>query len=298
MFAMIGRNPREAPMLQNTFQHLPGVGEKTEMALWKQQIHHWKDLLKTRSRPHLKNRNLIQESLRESITQLQNGNARYFQERLPAGIHWRMFPEFREKAVYLDIETDGLDPACGSITTIALFDGKNVSCYIQGHNMDAFVGDIMQYNLIITYNGKCFDIPFIENYFHITIDQAQIDLRYVLAGLGLKGGLKRCESALGIGRGNLTDLDGFSAVLLWGEYRRNRSRKALETLLAYNVADTVNLEKLMIMAYNRKMQTIPLPEGNPIPQPKDLANPYQADPAIIARIKRIPSMDPSVLYRR
>lgn len=287
-------------MLQNTFQHLPGVGAKTEVALWNQYIRCWEDLLASDSthRPPLKNRAAIRKSLEESVIQLQDGNVRYFQDRLPTGLHWRLFPEFREKVVYLDIETDGLDAACGRITTIALFDGKNVSCYIQGHNMDAFAADIMQYDLIITYNGKCFDIPFIENSLQITLNQAQIDLRYVLASLGIKGGLKQCEITLGIGRGNLADLDGFFAVLLWREYQRNRSRKALETLLAYNVADAVNLEKLMVMAYNRKVQTIPFSDVPDIPPPREPVNPYSADPAVISRVRRMASTASSFLYQR
>jgi uncharacterized protein YprB with RNaseH-like and TPR domain len=47
-------------------------------------------------------------------------------------------------------------------------------------------------------------------------------------------------------RGNLSDVDGFFAVLLWNEYRKTGNQKALDTLLAYNVQDTVNLQNLMV----------------------------------------------------
>ncbi|NLT67642.1 MAG: exonuclease, partial [Acidobacteria bacterium] len=68
------------------------------------------------------------------------------------------------------------------------------------------------YKLIVTYNGKCFDIPFIEYYFGIKLDCAQIDLRYVLSSLGIKGGLKGCEKRLGIQRPpGMEELDGFFA---------------------------------------------------------------------------------------
>ena len=55
--------------------------------------------------------------------------------------------------------------------------------------------------MIVTYNGKSFDIPFIENYFNIRLDHAQIDLRYVLYSLGFRGGLKGCRKTAGNGQG-------------------------------------------------------------------------------------------------
>ena len=100
--------------------------------------------------------------------------------------------------------------------------------------------------VIITYNGKSFDVPFIERYFDIQLNQAHIDLRYILASLGYKGGLKSCEIQLGFNRGDLTDIDGFFAVLLWYDYLKNRNEKALETLLAYNIQDVLTLEMLMV----------------------------------------------------
>jgi hypothetical protein len=33
----------------------------------------------------------------------------------------------------------------------------------------------------------------------------------------------------------LIDVDGFFAVLLWWDFKRNKNQKALETLLAYNI---------------------------------------------------------------
>jgi hypothetical protein len=36
-------------MLQNTFLHLPGIGKKTEHAIWEKGIRSWDDLLLTDS---------------------------------------------------------------------------------------------------------------------------------------------------------------------------------------------------------------------------------------------------------
>ena len=116
--------------------------------------------------------------------------------------------------VYLDIETTGLDRHYHSITTIALYDGHEIKTYVHGQNLEDFIDEIYKYKVIITYNGKSFDIPFIESFFIIRLNLAQIDLRYVLYSLGYRGGLKGVERQLGTDRGNLRDVDGFFAVLL------------------------------------------------------------------------------------
>jgi uncharacterized protein YprB with RNaseH-like and TPR domain len=139
--------------------------------------------------------------------------------------------------------------------------------------------------VIVTYNGISFDIPFIEHYFNIRLDQAHIDLRYVLRSLRFRGGLKGCERQLGMDRCDLKDIDGFFAVLLWDEYQRADDQKALDTLLAYNVQDTVSLENLMVTAYNMKLKETPFYESHLIEDPILPGNPFSADLATIYRIK-------------
>ena len=190
--------------------------------------------------------------------------------------------------VYLDIETTGLDRYYQSITTIALYDGQEIKTYVQGQNLDDFVDDIQKYKVIVTYNGKCFDVPFIESYFKIRLNHAHIDLRYILYSLGVRGGLKGCERQLGTDRGDLRDIDGFFAVLLWNEFQKTGDKKALDTLLAYNVQDTVTLENLMVTAYNMKLQQTPFYENLLIEDSITPANPYRVDTGIVDRIKTSP----------
>jgi uncharacterized protein YprB with RNaseH-like and TPR domain len=158
---------------------------------------------------------------------------------------------------YVDIETTGLEPWDHAITSIALYDGREIKTYVQGQNLEDFEADIEKYEIMVTYNGKCFDVPFIQWYFQTRLRHVQIDLRYVLKSLGYSGGLKGCETQLGIDRADLAGVDGFFAVLLWEDYSRQGNEKALETLLAYNIEDAVNLETLMVMAYNLKVQETP-----------------------------------------
>ena len=206
------------------------------------------------------------------MTQLATGNPKHFAEKIPARQHWRFFPEFRESTAYLDIETTGLDSWNNEITTIALYDGKSIFTYVQGQNLDAFEEDLQRYSVIVTYNGKCFDVPFLESYFRMKIPQVHLDLRYLLRSLGYTGGLKGCEKKAGIDRRELEGVDGYFAVLLWEDYRRTRNEKALETLLAYNIQDVVNLETLMLLCYNLKVRETPFGQNPSIIMP---AHPHE-----------------------
>ena len=272
-------------MLKNTFRHIPGIGAITEEKIWNSGILSWDSFRPPYpdTLPEGKNR-IIGRYLKESEKHLSENNPAYFSGLIPSGLQWRMFPEFRDLAVYLDIETTGLG-YYDSITTIALFDGRSISWYVNGQNLDDFVKDIFRYRLIISYNGKSFDIPFIERFFGIKLDHAHIDLRFVLSSLGYKGGLKTCETALGIDRGDIKGIDGFFAVLLWNDYLTNKNQKSLETLLAYNIEDVVNLEKLIIIAYNMNISNTPFSSLELHEPQSPLQIPFKADKETVERIK-------------
>ena len=250
-------------MLTRTFQHMQGIGEATEQLIWERGIHTWEDF-----KPPLNNRlgartrAMVDRALIDSFRAIARRDVQFFSRALPQRMRWRMFPEFSDHAAYLDIETTGLDRSRDTITTIALYDGLEFKWYVQGQNLDDFPRDIERYNLLISYNGSCFDVPFIERFFNIRLRAAQIDLRFVLGALGYRGGLKRCEKTLGIERPGMTDVDGYTAVLLWHDYTRTDNTRALETLLAYNICDAVNLAALMTIAYNHAISQTPFAEQN------------------------------------
>ena len=232
-------------------------------------------------------RSAINETLNLSQTHLVDQAPGFFAQGLPVSQHWRLFFDFRKTTAYLDLETTGMTFGNCPITTIAVYDGSTVKTYVQGRNMEDFMTDIDRYKVLVTYNGKCFDLPFLERYFGTTFDQAHIDLRFVLASLGIKGGLKRCEVQMGIDRGPLHDVDGLFAVLLWKAYVRTGNPKALETLLAYNVADTINLEYLMVRAYHLKLKQTPFYERYALPLPplSGCKNPYQVDVDLVDSLR-------------
>ncbi len=188
-------------MLQNTFCHISGVGRKTEARLWQAGIRSWQDFAAARHCPvSPAKESLIKKELEDSQEALEQKHSGYFSRRLPADhqYQWRLFSEFRSRTAYVDIETTGLSREFNRITTIALYDGNRIFCYVNGHNLDQFVDDIAFYDLLVTYNGKTFDLPFIERFFDIRLSHAHVDLRYVLKSLGYRGGLKGCEKRMGL----------------------------------------------------------------------------------------------------
>jgi hypothetical protein len=276
-------------MLQNTFIHIQGIGAITEQRLWESSLRDWDSIDGDLPTPVSAGRKyFIEQGIEESKRHLANHNPSYFSKLLPANHSWRLFPEFRDSTVYLDIETTGLDRYFNDITTIALYDGQCIQTYVQGQNLEDFIEDIQKHKVIVTYNGKSFDVPFLEQYFNIRLDHAHIDLRYILFSLGYRGGLKGCERQLGMDRGNLSDIDGFFAVLLWDEYQRTGDQKALDTLLAYNIQDTINLENLMVTAYNLKLKDTPFYDTHLIEESPPPVNPYSVDLETVDKIKRSP----------
>lgn len=269
-------------MLSNTFIHIQGIGPKTEADLWQTGIRDWHDLLEKSPRTFSPGRGAyIAEALAESLAKSTDPN--YFARLLPASQQWRLFPDFRKSTAYLDIETTGLSDFC-EITTIALYDGAIIRYYVQGENLDDFPADLAEYEVLVSYNGKSFDVPIIERYFGLTIDQAHLDLRYILYNLGFKGGLKGCEKQLGLNREGLDGVNGYMAVLLWDLYRRTGERRALETLLAYNIMDTVNLETLLVEAYNRNLALTPFRGELELPLPVRPPIPFQPDSVLLGEL--------------
>jgi uncharacterized protein len=271
-------------MLPNTFCHFPGVGTASERGLWDDGLKTWQALLERHAAcPSALTRRLCDGGLQESIRAYEDRDLAFFAERLPSNQHWRLFADFRNCCAYVDIETTGLAVQADQVVSIALFDGKTIRHYVRDQNLEDFVRDVQKYRLLVSYNGKSFDVPFLESCFHTRLDHAHIDLRHVLRSLGYTGGLKGCEQRLGVARKGMEEMDGFMAVLLWRDYKRRKDHRVLETLLAYNVQDAVNLETLMVKAYNLKLAQTPFVETHQLVVPPAARNPFTAHADVIGR---------------
>jgi uncharacterized protein len=273
-------------MLQNTFCHVPRIGLSTERNLWSAGVHSWTAARDGVVPLSAAKTELLKRHVATSCEQLEQGNSLFFARQLPSDQDWRMFREFQDSVAYLDIETTGLGGHGDHITTVALYDGRAIRYYIHGQNLEEFGDDIASYRLLVTFNGRCFDLPFIRNTLGLPMRQAHIDLRYVLRGLGYRGGLKRCERQLGLDRGELADVDGYTAVLLWQEFQRRHNERALQTLLAYNILDTINLAHLMALSYNLKLADTPFAATHQVPIPLAPEIPFQPDLEVLARVRR------------
>lgn len=274
-------------MLEHTFVHIPGIGPRLERHLWRNGLDTWQAVAVADALPLGPTKaDAVRRASAESLGRLADDDVAHFYRQLPSQEHWRMFPDFRHRVAYLDIETTGLGGPDDIITTICLWDGHRLRHYVNGQNLADFRDDIRAYDLLVTYNGKSFDIPFIRHALAVPMEQAHIDLRYVLASLGYSGGLKGCERTLGLDRGDLADVDGYFAVLLWRDYVRNGNARALDTLLAYNALDVLNLEVLMAMAYNLKTADTPFAAARRLAVPTTPDLPFEPDLDTIARIQR------------
>ncbi|MGA8303015.1 MAG: ribonuclease H-like domain-containing protein [Thermoplasmata archaeon] len=235
-------------MLRATFLHLSGVGPVTEANLWRAGVRDWRELSERLGALGLSppaERRLAGE-LAASERALVEHDAPWFGRRLPDREHWRMHSAFRDRTAFLDIETTGLSPYAGIVTVVTVHGGGATRTFVAGDNLEELPAYLGRFPILVTFNGSRFDVPFLEVCFpQFVPPPVHIDLRFVLYRLGLAGGLKRIEERLGVGdRTGVEGVQGLDAVRLWQEFRRGNAA-ALDKLVRYNRADTVNLEPLL-----------------------------------------------------
>lgn len=235
-------------MLTQTFLHIGGIGRTTERRLWESGCTFWENAL---AQPEAfsfgrVDRISVVSDLRKSQQALAEGNHQFFARKLKLRDAWRAFPEFRNSCVYLDIETDGQ-----AITMIGLYDGLEYVALLKNEDLGNFQDLISHYSLIVTFAGSMFDLPQLQRAFrNLRFDQLHIDLCPILRDVNVRGGLKKIEKLAGIQRAEDIDgLTGLDAVRLWRKWEQLDDRDSLNRLIAYNRADVVNLEKLMVWSY-------------------------------------------------
>lgn len=230
-------------MLKESFVVLPGVKHRTECKLWNQGINSWDDFLGVQKVKGLSE--LRKESfdcrLKESMHHLKIGNSSFFKEMSD---QWRLYDEFKDEAVFLDIETNGY---YSGITVIGLFDGFDTKTLVRGFNLERslLIKELSKYKLIVTFNGASFDLPVIDRFFQFTPHIPHIDLRFVCQKLGFTGGLKAIEKQLFIKRRpEVANMSGEDAVYLWEMWKSSGDRDYLDKLVWYNEEDILNLKPL------------------------------------------------------
>ncbi|HYK92442.1 MAG TPA: ribonuclease H-like domain-containing protein [Thermoplasmata archaeon] len=254
-------------VLRATFLHLPGVGPATEAELWRHGVLSWEQFRQRGAIPGIgeDRRRRLEDELAAAERAMVERNAGWFARRLPVAEHWRLYPEFRNLTAFLDIETTGLSPYEGIVTVVAVHTPGTTRSFVADDNLEELPAYLRRFQVLVTFNGIQFDVPFLEHRFpQLAVPPAHIDLRFTLRRLGLTGGLKRIEQVLALGdRTGVEGVYGIDAVRLWEQYRRGNAA-ALERLIQYNRADTVNLEPLLEFAVRelkRRLWPWPSPPG-------------------------------------
>lgn len=243
-------------MLENTFVHIPGVGNGTEMALWRRGLTTWSEFLSERRVPRISDdrKARMDAAIAEGRDRLRDRDSRYFMSRLADRHMWRLLGDFSPGTAYLDIETTGLSHR-SPVTVVGVHDGKRTHALVRGRDLNGpnLQAVLSSTDLIVTFNGKSFDLPVLKRQFPGWVpDVPHVDLRHLLARLGHTGGLKRIERDLSIERDRRVEMmTGAEAVYLWRLWERQGRSNALELLLEYNAADCENLRTLARYAYER-----------------------------------------------
>jgi uncharacterized protein YprB with RNaseH-like and TPR domain len=151
---------------------------------------------------------------------------------------------------YLDIETTGLSPSDSILTVIGIHicngdDTNFLQLVGKDITRDSLLEALKGVDIIYTYNGMRFDLPFIHHCLGIKLAEIfnHHDLMYDCWRNNLYGGFKAVERQLGIER-KLVGMDGYQAVRMWWRYVELFDLEALDTLLEYNKEDVLNLKIL------------------------------------------------------
>ena len=243
-------------MIKHTFSILPGIGDKLEKRLWRNGIVTSEDFLASNDIEFLSadTKRLYDAILSEALQNLDRGNFSFFAGTLKHGDHWRLFQLVRNRAVALDIETNGgIAGNGGQVTVVGLFDGFDYKALVRGKDLSrgTLAKELSRYSYVITFFGSVFDLPYIREIYGLSFAMPHFDLCFSGRKAGLRGGLKMVEKLLGIQRDeSIRGFDGFDAVRLWDDVQRGNAA-ALELLITYNRYDTVNLFRLADIIYER-----------------------------------------------
>lgn len=243
-------------MLTSTFVLLKGIGACRERRLWENGVSDWDTFL---SRSDVLGMSSERKAaydldLHAARDHYRAGNLRFFAQCLKARDHWRLFATAGMRPLFLDIETTGMSPADGDVTVVGLYRAGQMTSLVHGDtlNEDRLASELDATDLLITFFGSVFDIPYLRTKFpRVDFNLPHFDLCFSARRLGLQGGLKQIEAETGLERDpDLRGLDGWDAVRLWHRWRAGDAA-ALDQLLRYNTADTCNLEPLARRLYEQ-----------------------------------------------
>jgi uncharacterized protein len=167
------------------------------------------------------------------------------------------------KLVYFDIETTGLNPKSSNIILIGMSYEENGRYIVEqffAEDLDEekdillmFSERLKNFDMVVTYNGKSFDVPFtnlrMEKYnINYVINQEHLDIichvRPNKAQLGLSScSLKSVEKLFDIGREDT--INGAESITLYFQYLKTRDEISKEKIMIHNFEDVYNLPYIL-----------------------------------------------------
>jgi hypothetical protein len=232
-------------VIRHTFIFLEKVGQKKEEMLWQAGAHDWHSFLSARQIHGIskKAKGYYDRQLSYASRALHNGDSSHFKGL--GSEAWRLYGFFKNECVFLDIEVSGVSKH-DDITMVGLYDGTQTRLMIRGINLDmaALKSELSTYKLIVTYNGRAFDLPFCrKRYPSLVPDIPDIDLRPLCQRLGMRGGLKEIEKSLNITRPPVVGaMYGGDPYRLWRMWRASGDDYYLRLFIEYNEQDILSLK--------------------------------------------------------
>lgn len=174
---------------------------------------------------------------------------------------YRVALQYPKDTIFLDIETTGLSRYYDQITLIGWLRDKQYGVYVRGGDLEPLLQTLATAAVVVTYNGTLFDLPFVKK----ELPQAQlppfhVDLRFLAKREGLAGGQKSIEQEIGVSRaGEVSEVDGELAPVLWARYRRG-DLVAIRKLLRYNHADVHGLTAIFDETVRRILRRLDAPD--------------------------------------
>lgn len=232
-------------MIESAFLQFKGVGEKTCTILKDCGIKNWYDFLNHKEKLPLSQNRIqsIEKEIHNYLRALEKDDIEFLVNQFKGPDQWRILARYFESLSYFDIETSGLNYD-SYITLIVCYHKGRLYQFVKNENLEEFLDLLTEVELLVSFNGASFDVPWIRNYFHIpTLPCPHIDLRWICKRIGLEGGLKFIEKNLEIKRPyDLIGVDGFEAVLLWDKWDYWSDEDAKEKLIRYCSADVLSLK--------------------------------------------------------
>lgn len=240
-------------MIRQSFIFLPKLTRNAEQRIWNHGIKDWNSFIDAKNIPRISQFNKLayDKHLKNASKALLDYDSSFFNNMSSADAI-RLYDFFKDDAVFLDIETTSYH---GDITVVGLYDNFETKSFVKGFSLDKNIlkKQLSKYKLIVTFNGASFDLPVIRKYFgNILPNVPHLDLRHACRRIDLTGGLKLIEKEVGIKRpDNLSTLGGDDAVWLWKAWKASGEKRYLDTLVAYNEEDIVNLKPLADHCYKK-----------------------------------------------